>query len=227
MGNTPAPSASSRGSRLLVVFLINEQRHPIRGAALDFRIKGLAAADGTQIIASRFLLDVLLHHLYMQNVLASRPQGRRPYIPVRRSVAISAGVCPYSSSASGRARSWLRRVLAACGRLLALTDPGARLLPTDLLPGEMIMSVGSVRVVSVQPPQRRRAPGQGWSRPPALINASFQLGAARLGLAIFSAIATSPHQTTYSPATIAATRRSYLRFPRALARLQRLPPAPR
>jgi hypothetical protein len=65
---------------------------------------------------------------------------------------------------------------------------------TDLLPGLMIMSVGLGAVfVSVQTAANAGVPPDKAGLAAALINASFQLGAA-LGLAIFSAIATSRTQ---------------------------------
>jgi EmrB/QacA subfamily drug resistance transporter len=180
---------------LLVVFLVNEQRHPSPLVALSiFRIKGLAAADGTQIIAiAGFLSMFFFITLYMQNVLGfSATKAGAAYIPVALGVAISAGVCSILFVRIGTRPIMVGGALLAAGGVYWLSRiPVHGSYLTDLLPGLMIMSVGLGAVfVSVQTAANAGVPPDKAGLAAALINASFQLGAA-LGLAIFSAIATS------------------------------------
>jgi len=180
---------------LLVVFLVNEQRHPNPLVALSiFRIKGLAAADGTQIIAiAGFFSMFFFITLYMQNVLGfSATKAGAAYIPVALGVAISAGVCSILFVRTGTRPIMVGGALLAAGGVYWLSRiPVHGSYLTDLLPGLMIMSVGLGAVfVGVQTAANAGVPSDKAGLAAALINASFQLGAA-LGLAIFSAIATS------------------------------------
>jgi predicted MFS family arabinose efflux permease len=159
-----------------------------------FRIKGLAAADGTQIIAlAGFFSMFFFITLYMQNVLGfSATKAGAAYVPVAIGVAISAGVCSKLFVRTGTRPIIVTGALLAAGGVYWLSRiPVHGSYLNDLLPGLMIMSLGLGAVfVGVQTAANAGVPSDTAGLAAALINASFQLGAA-LGLAIFSAIATS------------------------------------
>jgi EmrB/QacA subfamily drug resistance transporter len=194
--NTTRTIAELAGAAaLLVVFLVNERRHPSPLVPLSiFRIKGLAAADGTQIIAlAGFFSMFFFITLYMQNVLHfSATKAGAAYVPVAIGVAISAGVCSRLFVRTGTRPIIVAGALLAAGGIYWLSRiPVHGSYFTDLFPGLMIMSLGLGAVfVGVQTAANAGVPSDKAGLAAALINASFQLGAA-LGLAIFSAIATS------------------------------------
>ena len=116
----------------------------------------------------------------------------RAYIPVTVGVAISAGVCSKLFVRTGTRPIMVAGALLAAGGVYWLSRiPVHGSYLTDLLPGLMIMSIGLGAVfVGVQTAANAGVPPDKAGLAAALINASFQLGAA-LGLAIFSAVATS------------------------------------
>jgi EmrB/QacA subfamily drug resistance transporter len=180
---------------LLLLFLANERRHANPLVPLSiFRIKGLAAADVTQIIAmAGFYSMFFFVTLYMQNVLHFSPtRAGVAYIPVTVGVAISAGVCSKLFVRTGTRPIIVAGALLAAGGVYWLSRiPVHGSYLADLLPGLMIMSIGLGAVfVGVQTAANAGVPPDKAGLAAALINASFQLGAA-LGLAIFSAVATS------------------------------------
>jgi predicted MFS family arabinose efflux permease len=180
---------------LFLLFLANERGHANPLVPLSiFRIKGLAAADVTQIIAmAGFYSMFFFVTLYMQNVLHFSPtRAGASYIPVTVGVAISAGVCSKLFVRTGtRPIMVAGALLAAVGVFWLSRIPVHGSYLADLLPGLMIMSIGLGAVfVGVQTAANAGVPPDKAGLAAALINASFQLGAA-LGLAIFSAIATS------------------------------------
>jgi len=180
---------------LLVVFLINERLHANPLVPLSiFRIKGLAGADSTQIIAiAGFYSMFFFITLYMQNVLRYSPtKAGTAYVPVALGVAVSAGVCSRLFVRTGTRPIMAAGALLAAGGVYWLSRiPVHGSYASDLLPGLLIMSVGLGAVfVSVQTAANAGVPPDKAGLAAALINASFQLGAA-LGLAIFSNIATS------------------------------------
>ena len=180
---------------LLVVFLVNERLHANPLVPLSiFRIKGLAGADSTQIIAiAGFYSMFFFITLYMQNVLRYSPtKAGTAYVPVALGVAVSAGVCSRLFVRTGTRPIMAAGALLAAGGVYWLSRiPVHGSYASDLLPGLLIMSVGLGAVfVAVQTAANAGVPPDKAGLAAALINASFQLGAA-LGLAIFSNIATS------------------------------------
>ena len=180
---------------LLVAFLINEQRHRHPLAPLSiFRIKGLAAANATALIATAGMYTMFFFvTLYMQNVLGYSPiQAGSAYLPVTLGLGIAAGV-----SSQLFARIGTRPVIVA-GSLLAASGiyylsrvPVHGSYLPDLLPGLVVMSVGLGAVlVGVQTAANAGVPADKAGLAAALVSTSQQLGPA-VGLAIFSAIATS------------------------------------
>jgi EmrB/QacA subfamily drug resistance transporter len=180
---------------LLAGFVINERRHsnPLVPLAI-FRIKGLAAADGTQVIAMAGFYSVFFFlTLYMQTVLDFSPtRAGAAYVPVTVGVAVSAGVCSKLFVRTGTRPIIVAGALLAAGGVFWLSQiPVHGSYFSDLFPGLMIMSIGLGAVfVGVQTAANAGVPPDMAGLAAALINASLQLGAA-LGLAIFSAIATS------------------------------------
>ena len=86
LGQRRARSASSPPrSALLAAFVVNERRSRTRSMPLSiFRIKGLAAADATQLDRVAGLLAMFFFlTLYMQNVLGYSPiQTGAAYLPL-------------------------------------------------------------------------------------------------------------------------------------------------
>jgi EmrB/QacA subfamily drug resistance transporter len=110
-----------------------------------FRVKGLAAADVTQMIAfAGFVSLFFFLTLYMQNVLGYSPiKGGSAYLPVTAGIAVAAGI-----SSRLFARIGTRPVIVA-GSLIAAAGiwylsriPVHGSYLTDLLPGLIIMSIG-------------------------------------------------------------------------------------
>lgn len=118
---------------LLAAFVVNERRRPNPLLPLSiFRVRGLAVADVTQLIAfAGFLSLFFLLTLYTQNVLGYSPiQTGAAYLPLCFGVGISAGISAQLLSRLGtRPVIVAGALIAAAGGLLALPDPGRRLLP--------------------------------------------------------------------------------------------------
>jgi predicted MFS family arabinose efflux permease len=180
---------------LLTGFVLNERRHrnPLVPLSI-FRIKGLAAADATQVIAmAGFYSAFFFLTLYMQDVLGfSAVRAGAAYVPAAAMVAISAGIGTTLITRVGTRPLIVAGALIAAGGVYWLSRiPAHGFYITDLLPGLLIMALGLGGVfVGVQTAANAGVPPRLAGLAAALINASLQVGAA-LGLAIFSAIATS------------------------------------
>jgi EmrB/QacA subfamily drug resistance transporter len=180
---------------LVVLFVFNEQRHsnPLVPLSL-FKIKGLGAADVTQILAmAGFYTMFFLVTLYMEEVLHYSPiRAGLCYLPVTVGAAAGAGAATKAIPKIGT------RPLIAAGALLGaagvfwlsrLPVHGFTYLP-DLLPGIVIMGAGvGLVLVGVQNAANGGVPADKAGLAASLITASFQLGGA-LGLAIFVSLAT-------------------------------------
>lgn len=183
------------GLALLVAFVINEQRskNPLLPLSI-FRIKGLAAANATQLIGiAGFLSMFFFLTLYMQSVLGYSPiETGLAYLPVCLGVGIAAGIASKLLARTGtRPLIVAGSLIAAAGvyQLSRIPIDGSYL--TDLLPGMVVMSIGLGAVfVAVTTAANAGVPAERSGLAAALLNASQQLGGA-LGLAVFSAIATS------------------------------------
>jgi EmrB/QacA subfamily drug resistance transporter len=194
-GSTSSVAELAGALALLAAFVVNEQRaeHPLLPLSI-FRVRGLAAADATQLIAfAGFLAMFFFLTLYMQNVLGFSPiQTGAAYLPLTFGVGVAAG-----ASSKLMARVGTRPVIVG-GSLIAsagvywlsrIPIDGSYL--GDLLPGMMVMSIGLGGVfVAVTTAANAGVPADRAGLAAALLNASQQVGGA-LGLAIFSAIATS------------------------------------
>jgi predicted MFS family arabinose efflux permease len=180
---------------LLIAFVVNEQRH--RNPLVPFsicRIKGLAAADATQVIAQAgFYTMFFFITLYMQNVLGFSPiQARAAYVPVTIGVGLASGVSMQLLSRTGTRPIIVAGTLLGAGGVYWLSRiPVHGSYASDILPGLVVMAIGLGAVfVGVQTAANAGVPADKAGLAAALISTSSTLGGA-LGLAIFSAIATS------------------------------------
>jgi EmrB/QacA subfamily drug resistance transporter len=180
---------------LLAAFAINELRHrnPLFPFSI-FRVNGLAAADATQMIAmAGFYSMFFFVTLYMQNVLHfSQTEAGAAYLPTTIAVAVSAGICSQLFVRIGTRPIIVGGALTASAAVYWLSKiPVDGSYLSDLLPPLVIMAAGLGAVfVGVTTAANAGVPPDKAGLAAALVNTSQQLGAA-LGIAIFSAIATS------------------------------------
>jgi EmrB/QacA subfamily drug resistance transporter len=180
---------------ILAAFLLNEQRrrNPLLPLSI-FRIKGLAAADVTQVIAmAGFYAMFFFVTLYMQNVLDFSPiRAGAAYVPVTLGVAVSSGIASKLFVRTGTRPIIVAGALISASAVYFLSRiPVHGSYLTDLLPGLMIMSLGLGAVfVGVTTAANAGVPADKAGLAAGLLNTAQWLGGA-LGLAIFSAIATS------------------------------------
>jgi EmrB/QacA subfamily drug resistance transporter len=180
---------------LLAAFVVNEQRraHPLVPLSI-FRIKGLAAADATQVIAwAGFYSMFFFVTLYMQNVLGfSQLESGLSYLPVSVGIGFGSTVATKMFVRTGTRPIIVSGALLAAGGILWLSR-----IPVDgtylgnLLAPLVIMGLGlGLLYAGVQTAANAGVPENQAGLAAALITASFQLGSA-LGLAVFTGIATS------------------------------------
>jgi EmrB/QacA subfamily drug resistance transporter len=180
---------------LLIAFLANEarRRNPILPLSV-FQIRGLAAADVTQLIAfAGFLSMFFFLTLYMQNVLGWSPiQTGAAYLPLTVVVIISAGISSQLMTRIGTRPLIVGGALIAAGGEYWLSRiPVDGSYVSDLLPGMLIMALGLAPVfVAVTTAANAGVPQDEAGVAAALLNSAQQVGGA-LGLAVFSAVATS------------------------------------
>jgi EmrB/QacA subfamily drug resistance transporter len=184
------------GAALLIgAFVLNELRHRNPLAPLSiFKINGLAFADATQLIAfAGFLAMFFFLTLYMQNVLHYSPiKTGLAYLPVCFVIGASAGIASQVLARVGTRKVIIAGALVAAAGIYWLSRiPVGGSFVSDLLPGMVIMSLGiGPMFVGVTTAANAGVPSDKAGLAAALINASQQLGGA-LGLAIFTALATS------------------------------------
>jgi EmrB/QacA subfamily drug resistance transporter len=194
-GSAAAIGELAGAGALLLAFGVNEarQRHPLVPPSI-FRLKGLAAADTSQVIAmAGFYSAFFFITLYLQNVLGFSPlRSGAAYVPVALMVAVSAGIGTGLIPRIGSRPLMVAGALIAAGGVYWLSRlPVHGYYWTDLFPGLMIMALGLGGVfVGVQTAANAGVPPSLAGLAGGLINASTQVGAA-LGLAILSAIATT------------------------------------
>jgi EmrB/QacA subfamily drug resistance transporter len=180
---------------LIAAFVGNERRraHPLVPMSI-FRIKGLAAADCTQVIAwAGFYSMFFFVTLYMQNVLGySQLQSGLSYVPVSVGIGLGSTAATKTFVRTGTRPIIVSGALLAAGGILWLSR-----IPVDgtylgnLLAPLVIMGSGlGLLYAGVQTAANAGVPEDQAGLAAALITASFQLGSA-LGLAVFSGIATS------------------------------------
>jgi EmrB/QacA subfamily drug resistance transporter len=183
---------------LLLAFVAKERRdsNPLVPLSI-FRVKGLAAADATQVIAmAGFYSMFFFLTLYMQNVLGfSQIQAGTAYLPVTAGVAISSGIASQLFARVGTRPIIVAGALISAGAVYWLSHiPVDGSYVNDLLPGLVIMSFGLGFVfVGVNTAANAGVPADKAGLAAALVNTSTWLGGA-LGLAVFSVIATTRTQ---------------------------------
>jgi EmrB/QacA subfamily drug resistance transporter len=180
---------------ILALFVLNEQRsgNPLLPMSI-FRVRGLAAADTTQLIAvAGFIAMFFFLTLYMQNVLGYSPiRTGAAYLPVCLGVAVTAGISSQLLGRTGTRPLIVGGMLtAAVGVYLLSRIPVDGSYVPDVLPGMLVMSIGlGPAFVAVTTAANAGVAEGEAGLAAALLNASQQLGGA-LGLAIFSAVATA------------------------------------
>jgi EmrB/QacA subfamily drug resistance transporter len=180
---------------ILAAFAVNElrRRDPLLPFSI-FRLPGLAAADATQVMAiAGFYAMFFFITLYMQNVLGfSRTAAGAAYLPTTLGVGIAAGVGSQLIVRTGTRPVIVVGALLGAGGIFWLSRiPVDGSYVTDLLPPLVIMSIGlGATFVGVTTAAQAGVPSDRAGLAAALINASTFVGGA-LGIAIFSAIATS------------------------------------
>jgi EmrB/QacA subfamily drug resistance transporter len=182
------------GSAILVAaFAVNElaSRDPLVPFVI-MRVKGLVAADLTQLIAfAGFFAMFFYATLYMQEVLHYSPlKGGAAYLPITAGFAAAGGITSQLITRIGtRPVTVAGCLVAAAGIYYVSRVPLHGRYVTDLLPGFLIMSLGAGSVfVSIAAAANAGVPADKAGLAAGLLNASQQVGSA-LGLAILSAVA--------------------------------------
>jgi len=180
---------------LLGAFLFNEARssHALMPLSI-FRVRGLAAADATQLIAfAGFYSMFFFLTLYMQNVLHWSPiQAGAAYLPVTAGLGLAASVSPKLFARLGTRPVIAAGALLSAGAIYYLSRiPLHGSYLADILPGLIVMSLGLGAIfVGATVAANAGVPADRAGLAAGLLNTSLQLGIA-LGLAVFSALATA------------------------------------
>src|SRR5216117_1601707 len=186
----------------LAAFVANELRvaNPLLPLSI-LRIKGVAAADATQMVAvAGFLPMFFFLTLYMQTVLHYSPiQTGVAYLPLTGGFIIAASISSQLFARIGtKPVVVLGTVISAAGLYWLSRVPLDGSYLSDILPGLLTVSIGMGGVFTglttaanagVEQDQAGLAAG--------LLNTGQQLGAA-LGLAILSAVATAQTKSVLS-----------------------------
>jgi EmrB/QacA subfamily drug resistance transporter len=183
---------------VLALFVVTELRHrnPLFPLSI-FRIKGIAAADATQVIAQAGFYSMFFFiTLYMQSVLGFSPiEAGAAYIPVTIGVGLSTGFATKLLPRTGsRPIIIAGTLIGAAGVFWLAQIPVHGSYLVDVLPGLVVMALGLGAIfVGVQTAANAGVPADKAGLAAAIGTASGQLGSA-LGLAIFTSIATSHTQ---------------------------------
>jgi predicted MFS family arabinose efflux permease len=180
---------------LLTAFVIAERfvGDPILPLS-TFRIRGLVAANLTGLVGFAGMLTMFFFlTLYMQTVLGYSPLAAgAAYLPLTFGIGVSAGVgAKLVTKVGSRVVICAGALIASAGLLLLAQVPVHGSYLPNILPGLMLFAfgVGPV-VVGVTAAANTGATPKQAGVVAAIMNSSQQVGGA-LGLAIFSAIATS------------------------------------
>ena len=179
----------------LAAFVANELRvrNPLVPLSI-LRIKGVAAADATQMIAlAGFLPMFFFLTLYMQTVLHYSPiQTGIAYLPLTGGFIIAASISSQLFARIGtKPVVLLGALIGAAGLYLLSRIPVDGSYLSDILPGLLVVSIGLGGVFTGLTTAANAGVGEDKAGLAAgLLNTGQQLGAA-LGLAILSALATA------------------------------------
>jgi EmrB/QacA subfamily drug resistance transporter len=180
---------------LIAAFVINEirSRNPLIPFAI-VRVKGLVAADLTQLIAFCGFFSMFFYAtLYMQEILGYSPlKAGVAYLPITAGFAMAGVIASQLVTRIGTRPVVLAGCLiAAAGIYWVSRVPLHGSYADDLLPGFVVMSLGAGSVfVAVTAAANAGVPGDQAGLAAGLLNSSQQVGSA-LGLAILSAVAIS------------------------------------
>jgi len=192
-GSLQTVSTLAGSAILILAFAFNElrSRNPLVPFAI-LRVKGLVAADLTQLIAFCGFFSMFFYAtLYMQEVLHYSPlQAGAAYLPVTAGFAIAGGMASQLVTRIGTRPVVVAGCLvAAAGIYYVARVPLHGSYARDLLPGFVIMALGAGSVfVSVTAAANAGVPPDKAGLAAGLLNSSQQVGSA-LGLAILSAVA--------------------------------------
>ena len=192
-GSGQTIGALTGAALLLAAFVINEMRsrNPLLPLAI-LRVKGLIAADVTQLIAFCGFFSMFFYAtLYMQEVLHYSPlKAGVAYLPITAGFATAGAVASQLVTRVGTRTVVVSGCLiAAAGIYWVSRVPLHGSYSTDILPGFVIMSLGAGSVfVSVTAAANAGVPADKAGLAAGLLNSSQQVGSA-LGLAILSAVA--------------------------------------
>jgi EmrB/QacA subfamily drug resistance transporter len=187
---------------LLAAFAVNELRvrNPLVPMSI-LRVKGIAAADATQMLAlAGFLPMFFFLTLYMQTVLGYSPiQTGVAYLPLTGGFIIAAGISSQLFTRIGTKPVVVFGAAIAAGGLYWLSRiPVDGSYVADILPGLLVVSIGMGGVFTGLTTAANAGVDQDKAGLAAgLLNTGQQLGAA-LGLAILSAIATAETKSLVS-----------------------------
>ena len=211
-GSAQTIAELAAAAAVLAAFAVNELR--VKNPLFPFsilRVKGLVAANTTQLVAfAGFLSMFFFVTLYMQEVLGFSPiQAGVAYLPVTAAFAISAGIAsPLITRIGTRPVITGGALIAALGIYLLSRVPVHGTYTADVLPGLLTMPLGAGAVfVGVTIAANDGVPADQAGLAAGLLTAARQIGSA-LGLAIFSAIATTRTQhllATHAPKATALT----------------------
>jgi MFS family permease len=178
---------------LLAGFVRNEMGapHPLVPFTI-LRVRGLAAADLTQLIAFTGFIGVFFFvTLYLQEILGWSPlKAGAAYLPVTAGFAAAGAITAQLVTRIGTRPAAVAGCLIASAGIwhLSRVPMGGGYAP-DVLPGLVVMALGAGAVfVSVTAAANAGVPGHQAGLAAALLNSSQQLGSA-LGLAVLSAVA--------------------------------------
>jgi MFS family permease len=180
---------------VLIAFVGNELRvgNPLVPMSI-LRVKGVAAADATQMVAlAGFLPMFFFLTLYMQTVLHYSPiQTGIAYLPLTGGFIIAASISSQLFTRIGTKPVVLAGILTAAGGLYWLSRiPVDGSYVANILPGLLIVSIGMGGVFTGLTTAANAGVDQEKAGLAAgLLNTGQQLGTA-LGLAILSALATA------------------------------------
>ncbi len=197
-GTTRTVAELAGAIALLAAFVANERRHRNPLAPLSiFRVNGLGFSNVTQLVAFAGFLAVFFYlTLYMQTVLGySAIQTGAAYLPLCFAVGLAAGISSQLLTRVGTRPMIVAGALVSAGGMYWLSRiPVHGSYLSDLLPGMLVLSFGvGPMFVAVTTAANAGVPAEEAGLAASLLNASQQVGGA-LGLAIFTAIATSRTQ---------------------------------
>jgi EmrB/QacA subfamily drug resistance transporter len=178
---------------LMFAFALNEfrSRNPLVPFAI-LRVKGLVAADLTQLIAFTGFFSMFFYAtLYMQEILHYSPlKAGAAYLPITAGFAAAGGLASQLVTRIGtRPVVVAGCLIAGAGIYYVSRVPLHGSYVSDLLPGFLVMSLGAGSVfVSVTAAANAGVPSDQAGLAAGLLNSSQQVGSA-LGLAILSAVA--------------------------------------